>query len=152
MGGYEFKSHYSEKFCIMQITYNYINILKKQAIITKKESELKILLFLNLKTQTKINILLNFILIKYIFPNNFLKINTRNNLIYITIHNLLVYPKWIKYFLKNKYFKFKVKKLASLFFIYDLKLFSSYRKLNSNINFYNTKHNTNFLQYLLLYK
>ena len=75
---------------MLNTTYNYINILRKQSIFKKKDFNLKILFFFNLKTSTKLNIILNFLLLLKILNSSNFKINIRNNIIYFTFNNLLI--------------------------------------------------------------
>lgn len=136
----------------MFTTYNYISVLRKQNIIKKKKFNVKILFFFNLKTSTKLNIVLNFLLLKTILTSQSFKFNIRNNIIYFTFNDLLQNKEWLKYFLKNKYLKKKIKKLPTLFFLYNLKLLNNYRKVNYNLFFYNMTHNFLSTKYHLLFK
>lgn len=136
----------------MLTTYNYINILRKQSIINKKKFNLKILFFFNLKTSTKLNIILNFLLLKNVFNNSSFKFNIRNNYIYFSFNNLLENIEWLQYFLKNKYLKKKIKKIPTLFFLYNLKLYNNFRKVNYNLFYYNINYNTFLTKYHLIFK
>lgn len=136
----------------MFTTYNYISVLRKQNIIKKKKFNVKILFFFNLKTSTKLNIVLNFLLLKTVLKSQSFKFNIRNNIIYFTFNDLLQNKEWLKYFLKNKYLKKKIKKIPTLFFLYNLKLLNNYRKVNYNLFFYNMTYNSLSTKYHLLFK
>lgn len=135
---------------MQNITYNYINILRKQNV--KKEKNFKTLFFFNLKTSTKLNLIINFLLLKTILVNSAFKINIRNHIMYFTFNNLLNHKEWFKYFLKNKYLKRKIKKISTLFFLYNLKLLNNYRKTSYNLFFYNLNYNTFLTKYQLIFK
>jgi len=136
----------------MYNTYNYIQILRKQTLGQKINSNLKILFFFTLKTSNKLNIILNFLLLKNILKTNNFKINIRKNIIYFTFNNLLLENEWLKYFLKHKHIKKKLKKIPTLFFLYDLKLLTNYRKINYNLFFYNINYNSFLAKFYSLYK
>lgn len=133
-------------------TFNYIQTLRHVKMEIKKELDIKFLFLLSINNLTKLNIILIFLLIKYSLPFYVFKFNSRNNLVYFTFSDLFYNKIWFKYFLKNKYLKKKIKKIKTLFFLPNLKLFQNYRKANYTINYFNFKYNKFINKFYLIFK